>query len=925
MSFSCHPKDSCDEEVVYRFIHEKKECKPLLLPGPMGERGDQGPPGDQGEKGPQGPPGQPGKAGPNGPAGKDGEFTGDLVNMNLTFFVDVEYGNNITAQENRPDLAYASLAAAVDAAKSAIVLDNMPRLILVRPGIYLVSINLLADKINYYFENGAVVVFTPPSSNVVVDALFEDSDENDIVANITGYGIFRGERCLLLNKESNVSLNFQALQIETSEVAVEMNNANASVIMDIQYDITSTNNSALVLDQAESFVLRARNIEKTGVELMKRRKLRNGNNDVSTIINNNSGNFNLSVNNITNNLGGCLSIKEGTFIVNAFNIRGSSVDPGIDENSLVYVGNNGNLQLTANDLISQGLGPHRFIFIAGFAIININQLIEIGVAFSSLKNEFNDFDFGIKIIDGGDGEVNIRTVRTPTLRNIATQDGGSLNLNISESVSDDNVLPQAKNLQNTANLIRITLNNGENDITIGDINYPNDAVEIVIGHLTRTQLNISSLTSLSQENSDVIKISASPLATKNLRNANFSPLINITCGTVIIKEEESPENTDGARLRSFFRFSQDDINIVPQINVNVESLTINQGSGFIIGQTIAVIVPIIVNPPTMIIVISQVVLTANADILGIVENSDVPVDFQFDEVNNESTSEQDFSFSNNTRPIRISSNTFNSASGGGISFEPPGGVASVRKLKDNIYDEEDLILRFNVVNTDASDFITINGGSARIYLGVVERANTLLSILDNSRVIAEGVNWNCSVAASLTGTSSTNIAVTNITSASNTVVLSSQANLHATFEKIVSQGTLLTASNCNQVYFRVTNGFCVSNDDEDDPQVSSCVVCSNNSTQISQNMILEGRFVRANDVNNFRPVIFINEPAYGNGEYGMTLNNVVLVNSDEISLAINSINNYNARAQSLYTNTAINNVNLLNIGSFNTINNANVL
>jgi hypothetical protein len=78
------------------------------------------------------------------------ETTGRQVAVGSTLFVDATYGNNNTAKPYSPSYPYATIAAAVTAASAG-------DLILINPGAYSVSTNILKDGVNFYCNKGVSI------------------------------------------------------------------------------------------------------------------------------------------------------------------------------------------------------------------------------------------------------------------------------------------------------------------------------------------------------------------------------------------------------------------------------------------------------------------------------------------------------------------------------------------------------------------------------------------------------------------------------------------------------------------------------------------------------------------------------------------------------------------------------------------------
>ena len=120
-----------------------------------------GPTGTAGETGPccTGPTGAPSTVtGPTGPPGSGGGGTGASVFVNLTAFVDTFYGNDATAVFNDMSRPWKTIVAARTAVNGMIPTDSLlPKgIVYVQPGLYAES-GLAADRVNYFFTEGAVV------------------------------------------------------------------------------------------------------------------------------------------------------------------------------------------------------------------------------------------------------------------------------------------------------------------------------------------------------------------------------------------------------------------------------------------------------------------------------------------------------------------------------------------------------------------------------------------------------------------------------------------------------------------------------------------------------------------------------------------------------------------------------------------------
>lgn len=95
-----------------------------------------------------------GFTGPTGPRGFTGSPgpTGDALFVNNTLFVDVQFGNDATGERENAAKPFQTLAFALSV---AVVGD----VIYVRPGDYLEGALLLRDGVNWFFEEGASVVY----------------------------------------------------------------------------------------------------------------------------------------------------------------------------------------------------------------------------------------------------------------------------------------------------------------------------------------------------------------------------------------------------------------------------------------------------------------------------------------------------------------------------------------------------------------------------------------------------------------------------------------------------------------------------------------------------------------------------------------------------------------------------------------------
>jgi hypothetical protein len=126
---------------------------------------------------------QVGSTGPMGPSGPQGPQGPDVVNFGNSVHVDAIYGDDCTAQVESFVLPFKCLpAAACAAAELAASRCETTVTVYVRPGIYHVDGNIARDKVNWYFEEGAVV-------KVCNGPLFDDCSLCTGF-DIQGYGVF---------------------------------------------------------------------------------------------------------------------------------------------------------------------------------------------------------------------------------------------------------------------------------------------------------------------------------------------------------------------------------------------------------------------------------------------------------------------------------------------------------------------------------------------------------------------------------------------------------------------------------------------------------------------------------------------------------------------------------------------------------------
>lgn len=99
----------------------------------------------------------------------------------VTLYVDGVNGDDATAVPGDPAKPYATLTAAKN---DAAVGD----LIQVRPATYHEG-DLLKDQVDWHFEDGAVVDYTPPAG-VASPGIFDDTLTGKVVSDVTGFGVF---------------------------------------------------------------------------------------------------------------------------------------------------------------------------------------------------------------------------------------------------------------------------------------------------------------------------------------------------------------------------------------------------------------------------------------------------------------------------------------------------------------------------------------------------------------------------------------------------------------------------------------------------------------------------------------------------------------------------------------------------------------
>lgn len=107
--------------------------------------------------------------------------TGSSLLVNDTYFVDANFGNDTTGAINNPELPFQTIGGAVQNFVNTQPASTVN--IMVRPGQYTESTNLLQGNITFIFDSGAVVLLG--STN----PLFSDGG-TAFAFSVLGYGIF---------------------------------------------------------------------------------------------------------------------------------------------------------------------------------------------------------------------------------------------------------------------------------------------------------------------------------------------------------------------------------------------------------------------------------------------------------------------------------------------------------------------------------------------------------------------------------------------------------------------------------------------------------------------------------------------------------------------------------------------------------------
>ncbi len=116
------------------------------------------------------------------------------INNNRTLYVDSKYGNNGTGERENPNLPYQDLYFALDRAIEG-------DLIYVRPGEYCADGLVLKNKVDWFFENNAMVVNSTSTSTFVISC--------DTKCTISGYGVFYAGRHFVNHVKGIAKLNIE--------------------------------------------------------------------------------------------------------------------------------------------------------------------------------------------------------------------------------------------------------------------------------------------------------------------------------------------------------------------------------------------------------------------------------------------------------------------------------------------------------------------------------------------------------------------------------------------------------------------------------------------------------------------------------------------------------------------------------------------
>jgi hypothetical protein len=155
------------------------------------------------------------------------------TNISNTLFVDLVYGDDLTAQVNSLTNSYQTIAAATAAAVA--LGSSIPILIHLRPGQYNEGI-VFRDRIYYYADKG-VVFYTSGASDSVSD--------QQAVSGLFGYAQFIGSASITLNYGCNLTIEFDKTDNATTNGFFQIVNGDAAYSPNINISCNSLYTTAL--------------------------------------------------------------------------------------------------------------------------------------------------------------------------------------------------------------------------------------------------------------------------------------------------------------------------------------------------------------------------------------------------------------------------------------------------------------------------------------------------------------------------------------------------------------------------------------------------------------------------------------------------------------------------------------------------------